>query len=97
MRGLSSTCAREVPRVEYEKLSEARLGEPCAAVQARVEAARSIMITLRPITINLLSARACHRILMLARTIAGLAGSESIQPSHLAEALQSRPRVMDAA
>jgi hypothetical protein len=30
----------EVPQVEYEKLSDDRLGEPSAAIQARVEAAR---------------------------------------------------------
>ncbi len=30
----------EVPRVEYEKLSDARLGESSAAVRERVEAAR---------------------------------------------------------
>jgi magnesium chelatase family protein len=30
----------EVPRVEYEKLSDDRLGEPSAAIQARVETAR---------------------------------------------------------
>lgn len=40
-----------------------------------------------------LSARAYHRVIKLARTIADLAGKENIEVSHILEALQYRPKI----
>jgi magnesium chelatase family protein len=114
----------EVPRLEYEKLSDERLGEPSAQIRQRVEAARSMQrerfegtgltcnaemtpkevrefcpvqadaqnLLRAAMTQMQLSARAFHRILKLARTIADLAGVEAIASAHVAEAIQYRPR-----
>jgi magnesium chelatase family protein len=122
----------EVPRVEYEKLTDDRLGEPSAQIRARIERAREMQKQRfagarggasgnLPLLCNAdmgpaevreycrlddagkslvrsamsqlgMSARAFHRILKLARTIADLEGAPEIKTHHLAEAIQYRPR-----
>jgi magnesium chelatase family protein len=117
----------DVPRVDYDKLTDNRRGESSSSVRARVESARErqrhrfrsesrlqsnadmgasdiqhyckpdqagqqlLNTTLRQMQ---LSARAYHRILKLGRTIADLADCDAIEITHLAEAIQYRPRRM---
>ena len=40
-----------------------------------------------------LSARAYHRVIKIARTIADLENSENVQANHILEAIQYRPKV----
>ena len=116
----------DVPRVEYEKLTETTSGETSQAVRDRVETARQLQrerfrgtglvcnADMTPVEIRdfchieasaqgvlkvamkqmSLSARAFHRILKLARTVADLESAGTIQVQHLAEALQYRPRLL---
>jgi magnesium chelatase family protein len=57
-----------------------------------VEDAREAALVRQAMTQLEPSATAFHRILKLARTIAGLAGDDPIATTRLAEALQDRPR-----
>lgn len=85
-------------KFQYERFSGTRLACNAEMHTAEVrkfcaldDAGRSLMKS--AVNQMKLSARAYHRILKLARTIADLAGAESITPSHLAEALQYRPKL----
>ena len=114
----------EVPHIDYEKLTDKRLGETSEKVQARVTAARERQLKrfkgskltsnaeMTPSEIRefchvedsaqsllkaamkqlYLSARAFHRILKLALTIADLDSCDTIKANHVAEAVQYRPR-----
>ena len=77
--GTHLTCNADMHPAEVRK--HCQLDDTCRSLM------RSAMNQLQ------LTARAYHRVLKLARTIADMAGSECIQPAHLAEALQYRPKL----
>jgi len=94
----------EVPPVPVRDLANAAPGEPSEAVAARVVAARrrrrndpppgldeaARRVLHRAIGQLALSARAHDAILRVGRTIAHLEGRRSIEPGHVAEAVQYR-------
>ncbi len=116
----------EVPRVDYEKLTEENQAEGSAEVRARVEKSwerqrsrfsesrLSSNAEMGPVEVREfcqrfldeaansllrmamqqlgLSARAFHRVLKVARTVADLSGSEGVTAAQVAEALQYRQR-----
>ena len=55
--------------------------------------AQSILLLKQAIAKLNLSARAFHRVIKIARTIADLENSEKIKSNHIAEALQYRPQI----
>jgi magnesium chelatase family protein len=67
-------------------MTPAHIREVCVLDEAGRTLMRTAMAQLG------MSARAFHRVLKLARTIADLAGAQQIQAAHLAEAIQYRPR-----
>ena len=119
----------DVPRVEYDKLTDEVAAESSREVSERVEASRTRQhlrfsesklvcnAEMGPVEVRefcqrrleegatsllrmamnqlSLSARAFHRVLKLARTIADLSASDVITTAHLAEALQYRQRGRD--
>ena len=86
--------ARDVQRARFSGpnlANNAEMGSVEVWEHCQVEdAARSLLQT--AMNQLSLSARGFHRVLKVARTIADLGESEQIRTSHLAEALQYRPR-----
>jgi len=102
--GESSEMVRD--RVEYTRAAQTRRFEGTRLVcnaemtptevrehcQSKLDEQAQSLLRLAMAQLSL-SARAFHRVLKLARTIADMAGSDAIAAQHLAEAIQYRQRV----
>ena len=86
-------CARTRQRERYRSDSEcnARVPGRWLEIHGGLEPASRTMLTSAGERLHL-SARAFHRVLRVARTIADLDGSRTVRESHVAEALGYRPR-----
>jgi magnesium chelatase family protein len=81
-------CARRRQQDRQGKVN-ARLLPPEVATHCVPEAAAEVLLA-RAMTRLALSARAYHRVLKVARTIADLAGADDIDATHMAEAIGYR-------
>jgi len=90
--------ARQVQAERYrdlELLTNADMGPREVQKFARLDEAGEHLVRVAVRQLSL-SARAYHRVLKLARTIADLAAVDNIRAEHVAEALQYRPRQAEA-
>ncbi len=78
-------------QIERQGVVNARLSPKQLGQVARLGKAERALVA-RAIERLALSARAHHRILRVARSVADLAGAEGIEGAHLAEAMSYRPR-----
>lgn len=74
----------DLPTVSNSEMSSDQIRQSCSLDEASRQLLKNAVSALK------LSARAYHRIIKIARTIADLSDSESIQSNHIAEAIQYR-------